>query len=281
MTPFLLISAAMLLLALFTLFYGTAPVQTADEHEAINLEVLRDQSKELVSDVQHGTLDQADYLLTQRELDIRAAQILTTRDVNAERHLNPRWTIWPVVIGISVTAVLLYAMLGTPSGLQPTQVTLPPAPMVQTAPTDQQIEAMVSRLAGKLQSSPDDAEGWTMLARSYETLRRFDLAVDAYRHLIKLTPRNANIYNDYAVTLAMSSNQSLSGEPEKLIHQALAIEPDNIQALALLGSAAFERKEYGKAIVPWKRILELIPGDSTMARSIAGNIRKAEVLGKK
>jgi len=119
-----------------------------------------------------------------------------------------------------------------------------------------------------------------MLARSYETLLRFDLAVDAYQHLVKLTPQDANMLDDYAVTLAMSRDQSLSGEPEQLIHRALAIDPNNIQALALLGSAAFERKEYAQAAIPWKKILDLIPADSPMSQSITDNIRKADGLAK-
>ena len=86
----------MLLQALFILFYAgwnSSSAQQADEHEAINLHVLRDQSRELINDVEHGTLAKTDYLTTQRELDIRAAQILSTDPINPERDLNPRWTI--------------------------------------------------------------------------------------------------------------------------------------------------------------------------------------------
>src|SRR5205823_3696092 len=88
-----------------------------------------------------------------------------------------------------------------------------------------QIEAMVARLATRLKNEPDDPDGWRMLAHSYETLRRFDAAVDAYRHLIALEPKNADALTDCAVALAMSLNQDLSGEPERLIDRALAINP--------------------------------------------------------
>lgn len=144
--------------------------------------------------------------------------------------------------------------------------------------TAEQIEAMVARLAEKLKAKPDDANGWRMLARSYETLRRFDQAVDAYQHLLKLTPNDSAAMVDYAVTLAMSSGQSLSGEPERIINRALEIDPGNLQALALAGSAAFERHDYAKAVTPWRKILALAPRDSEMARSIAGSIDKAEAL---
>jgi cytochrome c-type biogenesis protein CcmH len=205
-----------------------------------------------------------------------AVQDFTANQSSLKQLWQPRWTMLLLGIGVTVVAVLIYAMIGTPAGIDPAQKE--PA---AGAPTPQQIEGMVNNLAERLKSAPEDADGWAMLARSYETLHRFDLAADAYRHLIKLTPRNADAYNDYAVTLAMSQGQSLSGEPEKLIHQALIIDPGNIQSLALLGSAAFERKEYANAIIPWKKILKLIPVDSSMSLSISDNIDKAQALAKK
>ena len=144
-----------------------------------------------------------------------------------------------------------------------------------------QIEAMVNRLAERLKNEPDDAEGWRMLAHSYETLRRFDAAVDAYRHLIALEPNNANELTDAAVALGMTLNQDLSGEPERLIDRALAINPNHVQALALKGSAAYERGDYAQAIPPWKRILAMVPQDSDMARSIGASVEKAEALAAK
>ena len=291
MIQFFIYSCAMLLFALSVLFYDTwrrrdiisDPQAAIDEHARINLDVLRDQSRELDNDFQNGTLDETEFFNSRRELDIRAAYVLNDGQVASDQHLKPGWTVVLVGTGIAVLAALLYAVTGTPSGLDARQVLVSDEAAhvpANPAPTPQQIEDMVKRLAEKLKSSPNDVEGWTMLARSYETLRRFDLAAGVYAHLVKLTPQNANLFDDYAVTLAMSLNQSLTGEPEKLIRQALTIDPNNIQALALSGSAAFERKEYAKAIIPWKRILKLIPPDSSMSHSISENIHKAEVLAK-
>jgi cytochrome c-type biogenesis protein CcmH len=188
---------------------------------------------------------------------------------------NRDWS--PIAIGLvlPVAAVALYAAIGTPQAvLAPPQAE---APAIGPA----QIEAMVSRLAERLKNEPDDVEGWRMLAHSYETLRRFDAAVEAYRHLIVLEPNNANGLTDAAVALGMAMNQDLSGEPERLIDRALAINPNHVQALALKGSAAYERGDYAQAIPPWKRILAMVPQDSEMARSIGASVEKAEALAAK
>lgn len=193
----------------------------------------------------------------------------------APRH-DRDWS--PIAVGLLLpaAAVALYAAIGTPQAVLAPSAQ-PEAPAIGPA----QIEAMVNRLAERLKNEPDDAEGWRMLAHSYETLRRFDAAVDAYRHLIALEPNNANELTDAAVALGMTLNQDLSGEPERLIDRALAINPNHVQALALKGSAAYERGDYAQAIAPWKKILAMVPQDSEMARSIAASVAKAEAFAAK
>jgi len=182
-----------------------------------------------------------------------------------------RWPAAAVALFVPLTAVALYAALGNPNGLQPAPEA---ARTAEIGPA--QIEQMVSRLAARLARQPGDANGWRMLARSYETQRRFGLAADAYRHLQALEPDNPDVLVDYAVVLGMTLNGSLLGEPEALLAKALALNPNHIQALALSGSAALERGDADSAVKPWKKILALVPADSDIGRSIADNIAKAQ-----
>ena len=179
-----------------------------------------------------------------------------------------RWPLITVAALVPLLAVTLYAAVGNPKALQPQPAA------AQVGP--EQIEKMVAGLAKRLASQPDDADGWRMLARSYETLRRFDQAADAYRHLIALEPNSADLLVDYAVVLGMTLNSTLAGEPEVYLAKALAIDPNHIQALALSGSAALERGDAANAVKPWKKILALVPADSDIGRSISNNIAKAE-----
>jgi cytochrome c-type biogenesis protein CcmH len=50
------------------------------------------------------------------------------------------------------------------------------------------INAMVERLAARLQQQPDDAEGWSRLGRSYMVLQRPDKAREAYTRALRLKP---------------------------------------------------------------------------------------------
>ncbi len=180
-----------------------------------------------------------------------------------------RWrSALPAAASAPLVAVALYAALGTPAALLPAQQAL------ETALP--QVEAMVSRLAARLKEQPRDADGWRMMARSYETLRRFDQAADAYRQLLALEGESADLLADYAVVLGMAHGERLSGEPEQLLLRALELNPQHTQVLALLGSAALERNDRASALIAWKKVLALAPAGSSMARSIQASIERVE-----
>lgn len=195
-----------------------------------------------------------------------------------------RWAAVWLVTGLTSAVVGLYARVGDPSALnaqtpEPVDESAPPSTGATGAEVGQaQIEAMVTRLAQRLQGQSNDPEGWRMLAKSYETLGRFDQAVLAYQRLLTLRQPDADLLTDYAVTLGMSKDQTLVGEPEALINQALQLNPRHIQALALSGSAAFEKRDYAQAITQWRKLLSLIPANADMRPSIEANLAKAQSL---
>lgn len=135
---------------------------------------------------------------------------------------------------------------------------------------------MAASLAQRLESNPDDVEGWVMLARTYTALGRFDQAVGAYAKAEARFPSNAQLLADYADSLAMAQGQTLRGKPEVLIQRALAADGNNLKALALAGSVEFEKQDFAKAAEYWKRILPLLPADSEMGNSVRASIKEAE-----
>src|SRR5204862_6302005 len=92
------------------------------------------------------------------------------------------------------------------------------------------------------------------------------------------SPRDAQLLADFADALGMARGQRLAGEPEKLVERALVVDPNNLKALALAGTAAYERQDYAKASEFWSRMLPLVPADSEDARMISGNVEEARKL---
>jgi len=81
-----------------------------------------------------------------------------------------------------------------------------------------------------------------------------------------------------AIKEVIVRGQRMEGEPARLVERALEIDPKNLKALALAGTAAFERKDYELAARTWGRMLPLVPAESEDARAIRANIDEALAL---
>jgi cytochrome c-type biogenesis protein CcmH len=65
----------------------------------------------------------------------------------------------------------------------------------------------------------------------------------------------------------------------KLIQRALAIDPNEIKALALAGSEAFDRHDYSAAIGYWQRAIKAGPKEPQFVDQLRGGIEEARKLG--
>jgi cytochrome c-type biogenesis protein CcmH len=144
--------------------------------------------------------------------------------------------------------------------------------------TPAQIEDMVDKLAARLQANPDDAPGWMMLARSRVALGQHAKAVEAFVRAERLLPRDPDLLADYADALAMAHGRSLEGEPSELLRRALAVDPHHAKALALAGTAAFDRKDYRAAVRYWETLAQTEPSDGPFAGQVRDGIAEARQL---
>lgn len=264
------------MLIIFPPMLGRDRERASATRSELNLSIYRDQLRELDADLAAGNLSKEQYQSDRSELEGRVLEDsgTTTEDATAPSD-GRRWVI-AAVIAVPVLAVSLYLVLGNLEGLNAQHKT--EAADQSPEITQEQINAMVESLAKKLETKPDDAEGWMMLGRSYATMRRFGDASAAYARAAALLPNNAQLLADYADVLAMNNGRSMQGEPERIVKQALKADPNNIKALALAGSAAMQRNDYRGAIEWWQKLLDLVPPDSQIARSVSASIGQAQGL---
>ena len=245
--------------------------------EISNLAIFRDQLAELDADLAAGTIGREQW--ESARADLERGLLEDAGEAEVEKVAKPAGssTTAAIVVAIAVplVAISTYLILGNPQGLNPAR-----ASAAQGASPHElsqgQIESMVASLATRLESNPDDVEGWIMLARTYSALGRFDDASNAYAKAEARFPKNAQLLADYADSLAMSQGQTLRGKPEELIQRALQADGSNLKALALAGSAEFEKQNFAKAAEYWRRILPLLPPGSEMENSVRESIKEAE-----
>jgi len=276
MTVFLVIGA--LLIAGAVLFIVppllSRRARAGATRDAVNVAVYRDQLRELEADLRAGTLAADQHEKARREIEARLLADVGGGKAPAQAPRRARAAAFALGLAVPICALAVYLAVGNPRALLP-QIA---GGGNQHGLSAQQFEALVSRLAARLKDNPEDAEGWMMLGRSYAVLGRFGEASKAYANAAARMPRDAQLLADYADALAMAHGRTLQGEPERIILRALAIDPDNVKALLLAGTAAFNRSDHLAAIRHWERVLGLLPKESDMNQRVQASIAEARSL---
>jgi cytochrome c-type biogenesis protein CcmH len=185
----------------------------------------------------------------------------------------------PRLLALIALAVLALAAAGYAWRGEP-QLALNPPEKAPPPMDEAQIVQMVENLAQRLKQQPDDPKGWAMLGRSYLVMGRADEALAAYREAMKRTPDDPALLTDAAGAMAMAAGQRMTPEAMALVERALKLDPGNLKALSLAGSAAFDREDWAGAVKHWERIVALAPKDADFIPQVQAGIDEARERGK-
>jgi len=225
-------------------------VAAAPDADAAAISVYRDQKLALDAECADGVITAAERDAAVTELARRLSdEVATVRSAQTDQRGQRRawFAAAALLLLIPSAAVVLYMRLGNPAAGEPAHAAATDGRNPHEI-ADTQIVAMVDSLAQRLKARPDDADGWALLARSYQALGRFPEAADAYAHADALIPDNAALLADYADVLAMAQGRKLAGKPAALAQRALAIDPNHRKALALAATAALEARDLDGAL---------------------------------
>ena len=120
----------------------------------------------------------------------------------------------PVALGAPLALVLLYATLGHPRALDPLQ---------REPGAAEQVEAMVQRLAERLQREPGDRDGWLMLARSYKVMARYDDAAAAYEQAGPRALDDPDLLADWIESRILAADRRCDIRPRELLARAVTL----------------------------------------------------------
>ncbi|MBU2570701.1 MAG: c-type cytochrome biogenesis protein CcmI [Gammaproteobacteria bacterium] len=242
------------------------------ETERFNVDIAKQRLLDLKEQRSSGTITADEYEDLYQELQSVLVDDLQTESASRQSESSGRWLIVLALIVIPLVSVTLYRALGNADSL------LPEAD--RTAQQIDEINAMVSGLAQRLQSQPDDAEGWLMLGRSYKYMNRYAESAQAFSEAYRLLGDKADVLLQYADALAMTNDGRLSGKPTELVAKALELAPDDSTALWLSGMAKAEAGKYDEALRHWQKLAAQLPKGSEPHREVQGLIAQVmERLG--
>lgn len=140
------------------------------------------------------------------------------------------------------------------------------AAMLDLPPDEQaaRIAEMVGRLAVRLEQSPEDVDGWMILARSYVALGDLPAARNALANASEHGPDRIDAQIAYArmILEGQPLDSPVPTEAVAAFDRVIAADPSHPDALWFLGLAAAQQRDFATARTRWTQLLDTLDPQS-------------------
>lgn len=248
----------------------------------LTVTVYQDQFAELENDLKNEVISQDQYDQAKVDLeknlleDMGKADELDDLEKVAPSPLSNKIAAVIIVACMPIASITLYNAWGSgAAAIDPESVPV----AVKNEQHKDDIEGMVNTLLARLQQDPADGEGWYMLGKTYQFLKKYPEAVNAFEKSLPLGgSQNADVLASYADAIAMASNRVLTDKAVSVLKQALEIDPRHVKSLWLVGTSAYQEKNYPEALKYWERLVKVLPAGSDEEKQITANIGEVRSL---
>jgi cytochrome c-type biogenesis protein CcmH len=124
-----------------------------------------------------------------------------------------------------------------------------PASTVATDKLLPDVNTMIERLVARLETTPEDIEGWRMLGWSYFNMARYEEAATAYAKAVELDPSSAALKLSYEQAMAQASESDNLETASSLQTEAVGKGGDGPSVEKITKSEAMPPRERDAAIL--------------------------------
>jgi cytochrome c-type biogenesis protein CcmH len=259
-------------MALIVLFFVFVPLARGSagrggSREIFARAVYRDQLAELGRDRERGIIDAAQEEAARREIERR---LLASDRPDTPGTVTARPVLATALgLGTIALAVGFYAAVGSPG--------MPDRPYADRAteravaahrmPTD--LNKAVADLETKLKANPNNLDGWILLGRTEAARQHWEKSAEAMRHAVALAQNRPDLAAAYGEVQVMADGGLVTPRARDAFAAALALRPNDPQALWYLGLEAVQQRKVGAARDYWRRLLALLPAAGDEHKSVA------------
>ena len=270
---------------------------------AYDLQVYRDQLREIEKDLARGTISEEEARRVRTEVSRRVLEADRALAAGDSPHAAPKaasWIAGGLIAALCAGSVWLYTDVGVPGMAdEPMAGRLAEARKLATdRPSQASIEAEVAKritppqpdpnyadLVAKLRAAvakrPDDLKGQELLARHEAGLGNYIAAYHAQQAVIRIKGKDAS-GDDYArlgELMIYATNGYVSPEAEDALNTALKLDPSNGSARFFSGlmMAQIGRPDIGFRI--WEKLLSDSPPDAPWVKPLRAQIEQMARMG--
>ncbi|MFP6774355.1 MAG: c-type cytochrome biogenesis protein CcmI [Alphaproteobacteria bacterium] len=252
------------------------PGKVAPDRLDHDLEVYRDQLREVEADLTANSVTEREAGEAKREIERRILRAAEHGSSNEGAIAPSALTAVLIALLLPALTLFLYTEIGQPA--QPDQPLAArdiaaPTPQNLTDSQSKQIEDMVSRLAQRLRDEPDDLDGWTLLGRSQAALGQLDAAANSLRKAVALSKDDADLLVAFGDVLTKSTGGNITPEALIAFSKARELVPGSLAARYFLALADLQAGRQQQAYDAWSGLYRELPAGSDNRHALAEQIR--------
>lgn len=281
MMLFWTLTAAMIVAALTIIAPTLLRKQRSDslDRDAQNIAIARERLAELDAELKKGEISAEEHANTKVELEqvllqdleaVGAAQPESATNIRGYRKI----ALVAILVLVPLVSVALYQTLGTPD-LITTRSTAPTTTGHGNMATAGSMADLAIKLRQRLEKeTPDDANGWFLLGRTYMSIKDYPQATQAFDRAYQLLGDQTGVMLALADALTMSQQGNTAGRPAELVAKALAIEPENPTALWMSALIAEDRGDFKEALRLMEKLHPLLADEPQEQQQLAMQIAR-------
>lgn len=237
--------------------------EAATDRAVFDRAVFRDQLEELERDGARGVIGAAEAEAARNEFSRRLLQTLPGR----LPHSSTPWIAALCVLMIPAVALPLYLQRGNPK-----LPDMPLATRLENAIDNQDFDAMVAKVERHLAVTPDDVQGWAVLAPAYKRLGRWNDAASAFAHIKRLGKGTPETIAAYGEMLVFANEGMVTAEANRAFAEALKLDRKLPKARYFRALALKQEGKREEARVAFEQLLADSPADASWRPAVEAEL---------
>lgn len=288
----IIIAIALLIKPLFKTYSDSELAESqknVNQRKELNIELYEQKKIQIEQDFANGLLDEEGRIQAQNEIEhslIQDAEGSAVTELTQLSNSSAKKLAIAFLIIIPVFSLITYLSV-MPENFEQVVFQQPASRSSAQSHTSggqkqvPDIASMVTSLEKKLQTNPDNAQGWNMLGRSYVVMKRYPDAAAAYEKALALVKQNktepiAELEINYAEALMQTGKKEAYEKARTLLDEMLAANPDNGDALWFMGFLDYEAGKKALAVEHWTHLLSLLPANGEQAQIVMTYLKQID-----
>ena len=254
--PLIILALLAATMVVMPLIAKQRPPKTREEYD---LQVYKDQLRELEDDVARGIITPQQEAAARLEIDRRLLGVAKAGYKSPGK--LPKWqAAVALLIAVPAVSIGLYLWRGSPGASDRPYAARPE--LVQPQAMSRALLAFIAEQETALAQKADDDEGWLLLGRAYLAVGRFEDSANAVRKAIALGRADAGTQTELVEALINAAGGLVTPPAQQAIDAALATDATHPAARYYDGIAKAQAGKVREAFEVWLKLAAETPADA-------------------